>query len=126
MKDTDYKEYGIPPKVVKGTSAFSDAITLGMAGDFYTIKDSYPDLYLRYETTLESLFSFDSIQLSIACGVWLYGPPRTDKDFAVCSLFGGSLYVESLTEWWYGYFKGILIIKSIFYYQILNIFMHID
>ncbi|XP_015919340.2 uncharacterized protein [Parasteatoda tepidariorum] len=40
-------------------------------------------------------------QLKESCGVWLCGPPRCGKDYAVRQI--KSLFIKSLNKWWDGY-----------------------
>lgn len=102
-KDGEYTEYGIVPKISGSTNKFKDAINLAERGAVSEIKSLYPGLYLRYKNTLESLVLCDSDELVNSCGVWICGPPRCGKDYAVKQL--KDLFVKPLNKWWDGY-KG--------------------
>lgn len=60
-------------------------------------------MYLRYKTTLESLFKRDISNLNSCCGIWIFGKPGSGKYFSVYSLCFDSVYVKSLNKWWDGY-----------------------
>lgn len=101
-KDNDFKEFGVmPASAEKGCNKFKEVISLAKSGKITEIEDNHPGLYLRYKRTLETLKEFDKSELNGSCGVWINGPPRSGKDFAVRSL--GDVFNKPLNKWWDGY-----------------------
>lgn len=82
---------------------FSRSIRLAEEGNLEEVKEDLPGIYLRHKSTLESLAQYDTEDLDNSCGIWISGPPRSGKDFAVRQL--ADLYVKPATKWWCGY-KG--------------------
>nr|QWY79447.1 MAG: replication-associated protein [Cressdnaviricota sp.] len=104
-KDGNFREFGTRPVTGRGGGAFAHVLQQAERGSIASIKDTYPGIYLRYKKTLESLRVIDAAELGESCGIWLYGPPRSGKDFGCISHFKDSLYSKSLNKWWDGY-KG--------------------
>lgn len=100
-KDGCYYEYGAVPNDVKTNDKFRDALRLAGIGELGRIRELYPALYLRYKATLESSACYTLANLDDSCGVWICGPPRSSKDFAIRAL--DSLFVKPLNKWWDGY-----------------------
>lgn len=65
------------------------------------IKEDYPGYYLRYKSTFECMLKHDLNELTGSCGIWISGPLRCEKDYAVRNL--ESLYVKNINKWWDGY-----------------------
>nr|QTE03386.1 MAG: replication-associated protein [Luscinia calliope CRESS-DNA-virus sp.] len=101
-KDGEVKEFGSLPSTGRGGGIFADAIKQAENGDIDTVKSSHPGLYLRYKKTLESLRRVNTDELNDSCGIWMFGPPRSGKDYAVMSKFK-SLFNKPLNKWWDGY-----------------------
>ncbi|AJD07482.1 replication-associated protein [Odonata-associated circular virus-13] len=101
-KDGDYKEFGTAPEIKSGGDVFNDVLRKAEAGSIQEIKDLYPGLYIRYKKTLESIKRFNAEQLEESCGIWLTGPPRSGKDYAVSTFFS-SIYSKMLNKWFDGY-----------------------
>lgn len=100
-KDGDYTEYGTVPHIVKSCDAFKRCISLAETGNLEQIKMDYPGHFLRYKSCLQSMLKFDLTELSGSCGIWIDGPPRCGKDFAVRSL--KDVYIKPINKWWDGY-----------------------
>ncbi|AXL65903.1 replication-associated protein [Longjawed orbweaver circular virus 1] len=100
-KDSDYTEFGQLPVVSSGGSVFADALAKAKAGDFDSIEENHPGVFLRYRGTLLSCFKYNVVELLNSCGVWICGPPRSGKDYSVRKL--SSLYIKPLNKWWDGY-----------------------
>lgn len=100
-KDKDFKEFGELPKVSKSTSGFRAVLDAAENGDIESIKNEYPGMYIRYKATISSVRKFTVKELSNTSGVWICGPPRTSKDYAVRKL--GDFYLKNLNKWWDGY-----------------------
>lgn len=66
-------------------------------GEMERIKSDYPDYYLRFKRTLQSLLNFDITELSGSCGVWICGPPRCGEDYAVTDFEGRLVNTHSIT-----------------------------
>ncbi|GBN01785.1 Replication-associated protein [Araneus ventricosus] len=95
-KDGDFTEYGRLPRSKSGGSVFKDE-----SGDIASIKENHPGIFLRYKTNIVSSIKFRTEELSESCGVWITGPPRCGKDYAVREL--GDCFVKSLNKWLDGY-----------------------
>nr|QTE03549.1 MAG: replication-associated protein [Phylloscopus fuscatus CRESS-DNA-virus sp.] len=102
-KDGNFKEYGSLPKTAKGSNHFASAIELAKQNRLHEVEQTHPGIYLRYKQTLESLLTIHTPEMNNSCGIWIYGPPRCGKDFAVHQ--SKSLYLKGLNKWWDSY-KG--------------------
>ncbi|AXL65901.1 replication-associated protein [Golden silk orbweaver associated circular virus 1] len=100
-KDGDFKEWGSVPTVTGRACKFGDILHLAESGNITCIKDTYPGVYLRYKATLLSSLVCNTTDLKNSCGVWLCGPPRSGKDYAVRQL--DNVYMKMLNKWWDGY-----------------------
>lgn len=100
-KDNDFCEFGRLPSTTGRVDKFRDLLDKAEAGKISDIKADYPGLYIRYKNTLQSALICDTTELNNSCGVWLYGPPRSGKDYAVRQLTG--VYNKMLNKWWCGY-----------------------
>lgn len=100
-KDGNFTEFGSPTLSSGAGSVFSSVITAARENRIQSIETDYPGVFLRYKKTLESLALFRSTDLTGSCGVWICGPPRSGKDYAVRKF--GNLYVKPLNKWWDGY-----------------------
>lgn len=100
-KDGNFKEYGSIPSTTGRACSFADVIAKAKDGKIEDVEAEHPGIYLRYKKTLESLISCNNVNLAESCGVWICGPPRCGKDFAVRNL--KSLYIKALNKWWDGY-----------------------
>ncbi|AXL65897.1 replication-associated protein [Spinybacked orbweaver circular virus 1] len=100
-KDGDFKEYGRLPRSKSGGGAFKDVLLKAESGNIADIKEEYPGLFIRYKTNILSSVKFRVEELKSSCGVWICGPPRCGKDYAVRKL--NSVYVKPLNKWWDGY-----------------------
>lgn len=100
-KDKDFTEFGILPTTTGRIDKFSDVLAKASVGDIDGIKADYPGIYLRYKANIHSSIKFSTDQLESSCGVWICGPPRCGKDFAVRKF--GNLYFKNLNKWWDGY-----------------------
>lgn len=58
-KSDNFKEFGKPPTSVGYSSKFHESMISAEKGEYDTIKNICPGLYLRYKTTLASLFKRD-------------------------------------------------------------------
>lgn len=76
-------------------------ISLAKDGNLEQVMQEYPGYYLRYKGILKLLLKFDISELSGSCSIWINGPPRCGKDYAVRTL--DLLYVKSINKWWDGY-----------------------
>lgn len=102
-KDGDFKEFGVLPKDTTSGGPFARALQLARENKLHEVEQTQPGIFLRYKNTLESLITFRTSEMNNSCGIWIYGPPRCGKDFAVHQ--SPSLYVKALNKWWDGY-KG--------------------
>lgn len=100
-KDGDYTEYGALPTVAKASDVFKRCTDLAQSGDLESIKMDYPGYYIRYKSSFESMLKFDINELNGSCGIWIDGPPRCGKNYAVRSL--KDVFVKSMNKWWDGY-----------------------
>lgn len=100
-KDGDFVEFGCIPTTTGRPTQFGDVLRKAANGEITSIKEEHPGIYLRYKATLLSEISFTTTELSNSCGVWLVGPPRSGKDYAVRQL--KSVYSKNLNKWWDGY-----------------------
>ncbi|AFS65297.1 replication-associated protein [Dragonfly circularisvirus] len=100
-KDGEFTEFGSRPSSGPATSPFALAIAAATDGRLDDVKSTHPGIYLRYKKTLESLQKFRSDDLDGSCGVWICGPPRIGKDYAVRKI--GNVYCKALNKWWDGY-----------------------
>lgn len=101
-KDGDFSEFGVLPPPRAANLGFPEAVELAKAGDYAAMLDKCPGLYVRYKANFEALRVMDTTELSDSCGVWISGPPRCGKDYAVRQL-GKSLFNKALNKWWDGY-----------------------
>lgn len=100
-KDGEFKEYGTPPRLDVKLCAFKETIKYAREGKLSTVEDLHPGLFLRYKKTLDTLRQFDVAELTNACGVWIYGPARIGKDYAIRTLV--DVYMKNNSKWWDGY-----------------------
>ncbi|GFQ90390.1 replication-associated protein [Trichonephila clavata] len=100
-KDGDFAEWGCIPTTTGRPCKFGDVLNLAESGQIGAIKEAYPGVYLRYKATLLSSLVCNTTDLKNSCGVWLCGPPRSGKDYAVRQLNG--VYMKMLNKWWDGY-----------------------
>ncbi|AXL65905.1 replication-associated protein [Cybaeus spider associated circular virus 1] len=102
-KDGDFTEYGVLPSATGNNSAFKQVLAFAKKGEISAIEDEHPGIYIRYKRTLESLAVYNTSELENSCGVWIHGPPRCGKDYAVRQL--GNVYNKGMNKWWDNY-KG--------------------
>nr|QTE03483.1 MAG: replication-associated protein [Ficedula mugimaki CRESS-DNA-virus sp.] len=100
-KDGDFSEFGVLPSSTGRADKFGDILRKAEAGEIAEIKEAYPGMYLRYKATILSSLKCDVTELDGSCGVWINGPPRSGKDYAVRQL--DSVYNKMLNKWWCGY-----------------------
>nr|QTE03316.1 MAG: replication-associated protein [Periparus ater Circoviridae sp.] len=104
-KDGNFTEFGTLPKCNGGDNAFRKAIELAEKGELDAIKENYSGIYLRYKKTIDCLRRFNTDELMNSCGVWINGPPRIGKDYAVKQLGSDNVFCKNNSKWWDGY-KG--------------------
>lgn len=100
-KDGDFSEFGVLPTIVKSSDVFKECISRAENGLLTSVKRDFPGVYLRYKSTLHSLRTFTVDELENSCGIWICGPPRCGKDYAVRQL--KDVYMKPLSKWWDGY-----------------------
>lgn len=100
-KDGDFTEFGSLPADERKPNCFRDVLLKAECGDIAGIKAEYPGIYLRYKANILSSQQFNREPLDNSCGVWICGPPRIGKDYAVRKF--SPLFVKSLNKWWDGY-----------------------
>lgn len=67
-----------------------------------TTKEEYPDIYFRYNGTVNRLCRKQFEPLSETCGIWYHGPSGSGKSKSARSNFPG-LYDKLLNKWWDNY-----------------------
>ncbi|KAF8778145.1 Protein max like protein [Argiope bruennichi] len=101
------------PRVKSGSSVFKDVLAKAESGDISSIKENYPGIFIRYKTNILSSVRFRMEELTESCGVWICGPPRCRKDYAVVN--SGHAPLSHLTN------SGMVIITNVMCsYLILN------
>lgn len=115
QKDGDFKEFGKRPPVHARTDKFQAALRLAEAGKLEEVKNTFSALYTRYSQFYKSSIKVCIDELDDACGVWIYGPPRSGKDYGVRTMakeLGKSLYLKNCNKWWDGYKNEEIVLLS--------------
>jgi len=107
-KDGDFVEYGVRPKSAAiqcklNNEHYADCIQLSKNGEVDAIMDKYPQLYIKYRSTINGIigdYMKPPDQLDDVCGEWWYGPPGTGKSHKA---FAMGCYDKEPNKWFGGY-----------------------
>lgn len=102
MKEGSFYEFGTPPIEERSKKdRYAMALKLAEKGDFVTLKEDYPGLYVAYKHTWEGLYQPEYEPLDEPRGMWIVGEPGGGKDTAVIAEY--QPFVKQHNKWWDGY-----------------------
>lgn len=106
-KEGDFTCYGEEPVTQQDANKQKAArfITLAKAGDFATIEDEMPALYVSRYRTMHEIATAHMVKppnLEECCGIWIYGESGSGKTTSARTEYG-DYYCKSANKWWDGY-----------------------
>lgn len=87
----------------QGAERYNEAIALAKEGKFDDIIDSYPDLWLRFDSKFKAFYKpSTTIREGELTNFWIHGEPGTGKSRFVRERWP-DVYDKPLNKWWDGY-----------------------